>query len=312
MKLPWQPVEGTLDDIVRELPRPLEAIANGEVPAVILRGAFPRPTGPVIVERLIERDLLYDPKRPVPAKFLEESIPEGTVRPGLDDPSHAGSSPAVVAETAPLTERKRRIDIGSSLGYRGSDPEGFFEHAAKSNRLLASLFEGLDDPIETLYDGLASLSIDQRAVTAHEPEGPTYCRAIVRAHYGNYTYHPHFDSVRLRERRETYAVHRFEHQFAGVLVLQNAEAGGKSAQCIIHRYLWQEEVQPHLDAGTFHEFAKERGIESCRVELEPGDLYFFNTRSIHEVPGLDGELPRVVLATFIGYSAGEKEMFVWS
>jgi hypothetical protein len=49
-----------------------------------------------------------------------------------------------------------------------------------------------------------------------------------------------------------------------------------------------------------------------RVELEPGDLYFFNTGMIHEVPGVDGELPRVVLATFIGYSADEPDVMVWS
>ena len=46
--------------------------------------------------------------------------------------------------------------------------------------------------------------------------------------------------------------------------------------------------------------------------MDPGDLYFFNTRLIHEVPGLDSEDPRVVLATFIGYSSGHDEMFVWS
>jgi len=48
------------------------------------------------------------------------------------------------------------------------------------------------------------------------------------------------------------------------------------------------------------------------VVLQPGDLYFFNTRSIHEVPGVAGELPRVVLATFIGYSPDRAEIFVWS
>ena len=48
------------------------------------------------------------------------------------------------------------------------------------------------------------------------------------------------------------------------------------------------------------------------MQLEPGDLYFFNTRCIHEVPGVDGDLARVVLATFIGYSSGRDEIFVWS
>ena len=312
MNRTWKPVEGALDDVIRELSRPLEAIARGEVPAVILRGAFPRDTGASIVARLIDRGLLYDPGRPAPESFHAESVPEGTVRVGLDADRDRSQTRPFTSKARPATERKRRIDIGSSLGYRGSDPAAFFAPAAESNRLFATLFDGMDDPVATLYDALTSLSIDKRAVTAREPDGRKYGCAIIRAHYGSYTYHPHFDSVRLRELRETYAVHRFEHQFAGVLVMHNAESGGDSAQCIIHRYLWDKEVQPHLDAGTFHDFARQRDIESCRVHLEPGDLYFFNTRSIHEVPGLDADVPRVVLATFIGYSLDDDDIFVWS
>ena len=88
--------------------------------------------------------------------------------------------------------------------------------------------------------------------------------------------------------------------------------GDDTAQSILHRCLWQEEVDPYLKAGTFHEYAQQHQIENVEVCLEPGDLYFFNTRSIHEVPGLAGELPRIVLATFIGYSADREEIFVWS
>ena len=45
---------------------------------------------------------------------------------------------------------------------------------------------------------------------------------------------------------------------------------------------------------------KNNSIANTDVVLEPGDLYFFNTGCIHEVPGIDGEDARVVLATFIG------------
>ena len=48
------------------------------------------------------------------------------------------------------------------------------------------------------------------------------------------------------------------------------------------------------------------------MDLQPGDLYFFNTRLVHEVPALEGSSPRVVLAVFIGYSADDPEVFVWS
>ena len=64
-----------------------------------------------------------------------------------------------------------------------------------------------------------------------------------------------------------------------------------------------------------HPFSVERleqQIGNCRVELEPGDLYFFNTRLIHEVPAVGGDDPRIVLAVFIGYEPADSEVFVWS
>ena len=303
----WKPAGLDLAAVLKSHPRPLDDLASGVIPAVVLRNQYPADACRRLLERLIERGLLHDPGEAMPAKFVEQSIPEGFYREGV-----SAEASRAWAESAPGPEGKHRVDIGTSLGYRGSDREQFFAHAAETRRLFRDLFDGLPHPVDLIYARLGELSRTGRAVTAYEPDGRRYGPAIIRAHYGAYTYKPHFDSVRLREKRENYAVYRFEHQFAGVLVLSNAEGDGRSAQCVLHRYFWQPEVSSHLEEGTFHEFAEARGIESHRVELNPGDLYFFNTRSIHEVPGVDGESPRVVLATFIGYSADEEEIFVWS
>lgn len=285
--------------------RPLDALAKGDVLAIIRRGAYPQEECEKLYARMIERELLYDPHQPIAEKFIEESIPEGYYREGRQGTErHAWEDK--------LSAGKRRIDVGTSLGYRGSDPDDFFSHSAQTHELFASLFTDMTNPVELLYDSLQYLSVDKTAMTAQEPDGRKYGPAIIRAHYGGYTYRPHFDSVRLREKREDFAVHEFEHQFAGVLVLKNSEKDGESAQCTLHNYHWQPEVQPHLHAGTFDEFAHERGIENVRVCLEPGDLYFFNTRCIHEVPGVESIEPRVVLATFIGFSSDRSEIFVWS
>ncbi len=302
---PWRPVEPDLAAAFRLGPRPLDALAAAEVPALVLRGAYPRADCQRLYEKLIAEGLLYDPRQPIPERFREASIPEGYYREGRQ-----GTQRRAWEER--LATGKSRIDIGTSLGYRGSDPEAFFAHSAQTHRLFARLFAGLNDPVRLLYDRLQDLAPGQRVATAHEPDGRRYGPAIIRAHYGGYTYRPHFDSVRLREKRDDYAVSRFEHQFAGVLVLKNSERDGRTAQCTLHHYLWQPEVQPHLDAGTFAEFARGRGVGQAEVRLEPGDLYFFNTRLIHEVPGVDGIEPRIVLATFIGYSPDREEIFVWS
>ena len=38
----------------------------------------------------------------------------------------------------------------------------------------------------------------------------------------------------------------------------------------------------------------------------------FNSGLIHEVPSVIGDDPRIVLATFIGYSQDDEEVMVWA
>lgn len=301
----WMPVEPDVNAARARFERPLEELAAGRIPALVVRNAWSAEDCSALVNRLVDEELLYDPKQPIPPQFQKQSIPEGYYREGKSSvPSLAWNEQKVTG--------KNRIDIGSSLGYRGSDQDAFFAHSTETNALFERLFADHPDPIRQLYDSLKAFSVDKSVVTAHEPDGRKYGSAIIRAHYGGYTYKPHFDSVRLREKRENYAVHQFEHQFAGVLVLQNATVNGRTAQSIMHQCLWRPELDVHLKGGTFHEFAAENDIANVEVCLEPGDLYFFNTRGIHEVPGVAGVLPRIVLATFIGFSSDLDDIFVWS
>ncbi len=301
----WSISEPDLESIFNDHASPLDALAAGDVPALVLRQAFPPAACERLVTKLIDTQLLYDPHHPIPEKFVEAAIPEGFFRKGLQ------GNAAKVWQDASVSGRTR-IDIGSSLGYRGSNPDDFFSHAEQSRTLFQSLFGHEENPVDLLYESLTALSNGKQAVTAYEPDGRTYGPAIIRAHYGGYEYAPHFDSVRLREKREGFSVYEFEHQFAGVIVLQNTQLDDNVAQSILHRCLWEPDIDSHLQQGTFHDYAREQGIENIEVVLDPGDLYFFNTRGIHEVPGVAGVLPRIVLATFIGYSADRDEMFVWS
>ena len=57
----WRPLEGTADRILERSPRPLEALARGEVPALVLRGVYPSDHCRALLERFAERGLLYDP-----------------------------------------------------------------------------------------------------------------------------------------------------------------------------------------------------------------------------------------------------------
>jgi ADP-ribose pyrophosphatase YjhB (NUDIX family) len=273
----WTPAGPDLKAVLARYPDPLRALSEAQMPAIILRRAFDPEQCRGLIRRLIERGLMPDGEE------------------------HARSG-----------DKRTRIDIGTSLGNRGADREAFLQHAQESQALFATLFEGFDNPVRTIYDSLAALAIGKDVRVAREPDGRLYGPAIFRIHYGGHTYVPHIDHVVLREKRFDYTVSRFPNQFAGVICFQNASHAGESTQATLHRCLWTPEVQPHIAAHTFHEYAAEHGIENYRVELEPGDLYFFNTRCIHEVPAVQGRDPRIVLATFIGYSPEEPVVDVWS
>ena len=273
---PWLPAEPELATVLTHYPNPIQALANAEIPAVVLRQAYDPGECAGLVKRFVQWGLMRDP----------------------NDSNSA--------------DKRTRIDIGTSLGNRGHDPDAFLAHAIGTHELFPHLFSGFTDPVQTMYDALSALAPGKHVQTAHEPDGRRYGPAIFRIHYTTHSYIPHIDSVRLREKRTNYAVYRFQHQFAGILCLQNALHGERSAQTIVHNCLWTEEIQPHLANGSFHNFAAQNQIEQYRVDLAPGDLYFFNTHCIHEIPPLDGNNPRIVLAVFIGYSPDDPDVYVWS
>jgi hypothetical protein len=272
----WPPAGANLEAVLGQYERPLKALSEAQIPAIILRRAYDPAHCRGLVQRFIANGLMRDPALPAP---------EG-------------------AHT--------RIDIGTSLGMRGNDKEDFLAHAAQTQQLFGTLFDGYDDPVKTMYTALSHLAPGQIVKTAYEPDGRPYGPAIFRVHYTHHAYQPHIDHVVLREKRFDYAVSRFEHQFAGVLCVQNAVHEGRAAQAILHRCLWTPQIQTHIAENNFHEYAAAQDVTHCRVELEPGDLYFFNTRCIHEVPAVEGSNPRIVLAVFIGYNDDDDEIFVWS
>jgi hypothetical protein len=272
----WIPAEPDIAQILNADSAPLASLARGDIPAIVLRKAFSPEDCSGLINRFIERGLTDNPKT------------EG-----------AGG-------------KRLRIDIGTSLGNRGNDQGAFFAHADETRTLFSNLFEGYPDPVKLVYDALSSLGAGKSVRTACEPDGREYGPAIFRIHYEGHRYKPHIDHVTLREKRFDYEVTRFKHQFAGVLCMQNTTRTGRATQSTLHRCFWKPEVEPHIDADTFYDYAAENDIHRFQVDLEPGDLYFFNTGLIHEVPALIGEDPRIVLAVFIGYSEDDPEIFVWA
>ena len=272
----WLPAEPDLETVCKTYSDPIYALSQAEMPAIILRNAYSPAHCQGLINRFTNMGLMRD----------EADI----------------NSP----------DKRTRIDIGTSLGNRGSDKAKFLTHATATHHLFKFLFDGFDNPVNLIYDSLTALSPKQEVKVAREPNGSLYGPAIFRVHYETHSYKPHIDHVKYRENRTDYQVYRFEHQFAGVLCVQNADENGKGTQALLHRCLWSEEIQPHIIEETFDEYAVDNGVENYQVDLQQGDLYFFNTRCIHEVPPVQGTRARIVLAVFIGYSPDDGEIFVWS
>ncbi len=272
----WNPAEPDLATICNTYKDPIYTLSQAEIPAIILRNAY----SPEQCHGLIDR-------------FTYMGL--------MRDENELNSA-----------DKRTRIDIGTSLGNRGSKKQHFFAHAEATHHLFKFLFQGFDNPVDLIYDSLSAVSPGKDVKIAREPDGSLYGPAIFRVHYETHSYKPHIDSVKYREQRTDYAVYRFQHQFAGVLCIQNADENGKGTQAILHRCLWSEEIQPYIAEETFDQYAKQNNIENCQVELQQGDLYFFNTQCIHEVPPVQGNRARIVLAVFIGYSPDDNEIYVWS
>ncbi len=272
----WKPFEASIDQILEKYPQPLAALHQRQIPALVLRRAYNPDHCAGLMQRFAARGY-----------FDRDTV-------GVESQLSGGPY----------------LDLGTSLGRLGSTPEKFFAHAAATRELFTHLFNDFDDPVQTMYDALQRLAPDKEVCIAYEPDGRRYGPAIFRIYHAQEGHKAHYDSVARRSgKKSDYAVADFDHQFAGVLCLQ--KAGGEGETFIYDCYA-DAEIEYVLHRKEFPSYVSEHQIARTLVQLEPGDLYFFCTENIHELPDIVGDTPRVVLAFFCAQSAERSELFVWS
>ena len=271
----WTPCEASIDESLTRYPEPLMALANGELPAFVLRRHYDPDHCKGLMQRFYERGLLYDPHK-----------------------TGDGAS---------------RVDIGTSFGQLRSDREAFHAHSAETLKLFETLFDGYDDPVRSMYDALQKLAPGKEVKIAREPDGRLYGPAIFRVYHREIGHGPHYDSVAKRSKSFEYQVSRFTHQFAGILCFQNQTVTGEGGrgEPYLYNCPYRPGLEEHLGA-KFPAYVKQNNIERVQVQLEPGDLYFFFTENVHEVPSIVGDQPRVVLAIFFAMSPDDDEIYVWA
>ena len=270
----WTPFEAPIGEILSQHPAPLLALAHNEVPAFVLRQHYDPAHCRALMQRFYQRGLLYDPHQ-----------------------TGAGAS---------------RVDIGTSFGRHRADREAFHAHSAETLALFETLFDGYDDPVLSMYGALQELAPSKQVKTAREPDGRLYGPAIFRVYHRETGHGPHYDSVAKRSQAFEYQISRFKHQFAGILCFQNSSKEAGTGEPYLYNCPFQAEIKEHLTREKFPTYVAEQDIERVQVQLEPGDLYFFFTENVHEVPSIIGDQPRAVLAIFFAMSPDDDEIYVWA
>ena len=294
----WVALEPDIETVFAHEEDPLQALADARIAGVVLRGAYNPDHCVGLIQRFIERGMIRDSENPDPA---------------LEDKYQFQGGPG----------SNSRIDIGTSIVNRtrggqkvSDDPaknkEDFLQHSAGTHELFSQLFDGFDNPIDALYNSLSGLAIDKEVKVAREPDGRLYGPAVFRIHYPRHGYGPHINHVSIVDKLFNFEITRFTHQFAGLICIQNATDDGQCPHAVIDQCVWSQEVQENLSNGTYYEYAAENKIPQCQIDVKPGDFYLFNSGCIHAVAPVEGSTPRTVLATFIGYSEDDDEIFVWS
>jgi hypothetical protein len=160
----WVALEPDIEAVFAHEDDPLQALADARIAGVVLRGAYNPDHCTGLIRRFIERGMMRDPENPDPA--LEEKF-QFKGGPGSNS----------------------RIDIGTGIvnrtrgGQRISDndaenKEAFLQHSAATHELFSHLFDGFDNPVDTLYDSLSSLAVDKEVKVAREPDGRLYGPAV--------------------------------------------------------------------------------------------------------------------------------------
>ena len=102
----WPPAEPDLKTVCEKYEDPIYSLSQAEIPAIILRNAYPPEHCQGLIDRFTNMGLMRD---------------------------EADSNSA---------DKRTRIDIGTSLGNRGSNKLSFLSHAETTHQLFQFLFDG--------------------------------------------------------------------------------------------------------------------------------------------------------------------------
>ena len=318
----WDPIDVDASEVERIFASdadPLGAVAEGRVPAVIIRGAFSSEKCKDIISMFIDRGLMRDPNVAADAADSHEVTADRAAGYGNGTDTRIDIGSSLVNWTRGALATHTPSTRGGTAADDIANREAFLEHSVSTNKLFADIFPEPDaDPVKRFFDCMQDLAtpVNKTVKVAYEPDGREYGPVIFRVHYESWAYAPHINHIRVGDKLFNFEASRFVHQFAGLICMANseeaAEYDGNSPGATIYRHFPTPDIDEMQQLGKFHEFVEQEAVPHTTLDIQEGDFYLFNAGFVHEVPAVIGTDPRIVLATFIGYSQDDDEVLVWA
>lgn len=197
--------------------------------------------------------------------------------------------------------------IGPFLMSYATKKEQYFAHAKKSKFYFDSIFSELENPSTRIFDTL-KIIFPKAKVSLAQEFGNDFSPFIIRIHEKGDFVPIHKDQVRYEG--QEYSVARIVTQLSCVLHIQESEAGG---DLVIYQKNWkkQDEKFRRIDFGYSPNVVSLQ--KHCKIsDIKNGDLVLINPLQYHEVTEIQGDIPRITLGMFLGFSENNHEIISWA
>ena len=197
--------------------------------------------------------------------------------------------------------------IGPFLMAHVTDKKKYFQDAIEAQTALEEIFYGICDPIQLIYETVASIFPGHSVSLARELQN-YYSQAVIRIHEKGKSVPVHKDSVGYEGKE--YAVSEIDHQLSCVLHLQESESGG---ELVMYNKRWTKTDERFRNTDFGYSSNLIESSQPYRApDLETGDLVIINPRYYHKVTKITGDTPRITLGMFLGFYSQGRRIVAWA
>ena len=197
--------------------------------------------------------------------------------------------------------------IGPFLMSYATKKDQYFEQAKKSKIYFDSIFAGLDNPSNRIFDTL-KIAFPKAKISPAQEFGNDFSPFIIRVHEKGKSIPIHKDQVGYEGRE--YSISKIDNQLSCILHIQESEMGG---DLIIYQKNWQKQDEKfrNIDFGYSSKVISSK--KYCKISnIEKGDLVLINPIYYHKVTTIQGSTPRITLGMFLGFSKNNNEIISWA